>query len=63
MRLLPRKSGGATNRFMSNLCNAAGHGHLKGPASDWANEATVDGAGGVPTGKLKTSQILQLVLE
>ena len=24
---------------------------LKGPASDWANEAVVDGAGGVPTGK------------
>ena len=40
-----------------------GHDHLKGPASDWANEAAVDGAGGVPTGKLKKSQILQLFLE
>ena len=55
--------GGDQQVFMSNLCNEAGHSHLKGPASDWANEATVDGAGGVPTGKLKTSQILQLVLE
>jgi len=27
-----------------NLC-------LKGPASDWANEAVVDGVGGVPPGK------------
>ena len=29
-----------------NLC-------LKGPASDWANEAVVDGVGGVPPGKTK----------
>ena len=25
-------------------------GDQQGPASDWANEAVVDGAGGVPTG-------------
>ena len=34
---------------------------LKGPTSDWANEAAIDAAGGVPTGKPEKAELFCLV--